>query len=144
MDTFKARQLTLPNFPPRSVRIGYFTSLLVAHLSQKLHQHQARFMRITFGNRLSAQSWEVALGDFASPSQRIIGSTSSGDTLEFDLSEVGFADFIILGRLLILIDGLVAKGRKVIVKLPTSEPLRREAVYLDPKLSPETSSDASI
>jgi hypothetical protein len=85
-------------------------------------------MRIAFGNRLSAQSWVRAEADLASePIQR--GDLLRGE-LEVDLSAVGFADFIILGRLLVLIDAFAMAGSPVKVRLPSPQLLEREIPHL--------------
>src|SRR5579859_7354062 len=98
-------------------------------------------MRIAFGNRLSAQSWAAA----AEMLEREIGEALhlvAGDPqLEIDLSEVSFADFTILGRLLILIDSFASRGTEVVVRMPNSDPLDRELPYLNPVPASHRSSD---
>jgi hypothetical protein len=86
-------------------------------------------MRITFGNRLSAQSWsraeDVLAGESLHPKDLL-----RGEGLEVDLSAVGFTDFIILGRLLVLIDAFAMAGSPVKIQLPSPQLLEREISHL--------------
>jgi hypothetical protein len=82
-------------------------------------------MQISFGNRLSAQSWANAETQALNPNNRV-----RGDRLEVDLSAVGFADFVILGRLLVLIDSFASMGSPVQLRLPSPQLLDRESAHL--------------
>lgn len=86
-------------------------------------------MRISFGNRLSAQSWARAEADLAR--QRLSPrDLLRGEGIDVDLSAVGFADFVILGRLLVLIDAFAMAGSPVKVRLPSLQLLEREISHL--------------
>ena len=57
-------------------------------------------MHLTFGNRLSYQSWTRALSDLPlrGDSAESWNTLLENEEIQIDLSNVGFADFIILGR----------------------------------------------
>jgi predicted regulator of Ras-like GTPase activity (Roadblock/LC7/MglB family) len=98
-------------------------------------------MRISFGNRISAQSWDRALAELELTLQESshAGNQSSARPLDFDLSAVGFADFIILGRILILVAGIASTGGAVNVIPPTSALLPQEESLLARPSSVEAS-----
>ena len=54
----------------------------------------------------------------------------AGQQVEVDMSWVGFADFIILGRLLVFISSLVDVASGITVHLPTGDPLPGEEPFL--------------
>jgi hypothetical protein len=85
-------------------------------------------MRISFGNRISAQSWELALSQM--DRQRSTIDSAKNEAVEIDLSAAGFADFIILGRILTLVAGFASAERPVKVLLPTSSALPGEKLPL--------------
>jgi hypothetical protein len=97
-------------------------------------------MRVSFGNRISAQSWDRALAELALAVQASPPGDrqSIGQPLDIDMSAVGFADFIVLGRILILIAGITSVGGAVTVRLPTSVPLPQEELLLARHLSLDT------
>src|SRR6266568_3252819 len=87
------------------------------------------YMKLNFGNRISAQSW--ARVEAALPRQGYLGPHSAvPGELEIDLSAVGFADFVALGRILLLVDDLATHGSTVRVHLPSTQPLERELSHL--------------
>jgi orotate phosphoribosyltransferase len=97
-------------------------------------------MRVSFGNRISAQSWDRALAELALAAQASphVDPQSIEQPLDIDLSAVGFADFVVLGRILILVAGIASVGGAVTVRLPTSAPLPQEELLLARRPSLET------
>lgn len=96
-------------------------------------------VQLNFGNRLSAQSWALGLADLAQ--HNVYPSNGRGsEKLTIDLRAVGYADFIILGRLLTLIDAFASSGQPIDIYLPSSEPLDRELPYL---IAADSSADSS-
>ena len=82
---------------------------------------------LVFGNRLSATSWAQKLRELTTyADQRDVLDLD----LEIDLSTARSADFLILGRLLVLVLALALKGARVSIRMPNSEMLEAEQAYL--------------
>jgi hypothetical protein len=82
-------------------------------------------MELKFENRLNSQSWDAALADLALDRhdwQELVTNAQ----VTIDMSRVGFADFVTLGRLIIFISGLMEAGATVTLQMPTGEPLDGE------------------
>ena len=67
---------------------------------------------LAFGNRLSAAAWvrEVAKLELVAQGATSIGLSSDDESIEIDLSSTRSADFLVLGRLLVLLEVLTARG----------------------------------
>lgn len=94
---------------------------------------------LTFGNRLNAVSWareaaKVELGSLLAPPP---GARSDPGSLEIDLSSCRSADFLILGRLLILLEALAGKGLRIAVRPPSKDTLEVEQAYLENDSGPD-------
>ncbi|GAB1690587.1 hypothetical protein [Krasilnikovia sp. M28-CT-15] len=81
---------------------------------------------LTFGTRLNAQSWATALATL--PNRFSEGSHREGalrnDRVLVDLGEVGYADFVTLGRLLVFVRSVANAGADCSVRLPSVEGLQ--------------------
>ncbi|RZU48792.1 hypothetical protein EV385_0516 [Krasilnikovia cinnamomea] len=81
---------------------------------------------LTFGVRLNDQSWSTALATL--PSRFSESSHREGalrnERVQVDLSEVGYADFVTLGRLLVFVRSVTDAGADCSVRLPSIEGLR--------------------
>ena len=86
---------------------------------------------LAFGTRLSATAWAREVAKLE-PSTRTGPGTSEddGEELEVDLSYARSADFLVLGRLLVLIQALAASGVQILIRMPVKELLEVEQSYL--------------
>src|SRR5690348_15574907 len=81
-------------------------------------------IEMRFGTRLSASSWARALGDV----QQAVGErwrhegALTNEHIFVDLSEVGFADFVTLGHLLIFLHVVTNAGAEFSVSFPQVYP----------------------
>ncbi|MEU6024260.1 hypothetical protein [Micromonospora sp. NPDC047134] len=71
---------------------------------------------LSLGTHLNAQTWAAALA-------RLPDRPLSGERLLIDLTELGFADFVTLGHLLVFVRATVASGAECLVRLPSAEVL---------------------
>lgn len=85
---------------------------------------------LAFGNRISGPSWarEIAKTGLAAQADNT-GALAAG-RVEIDLSYARSADFLVLGRLIMLIRGLTAGGTEVVLRGPTQDLLAAEQDYL--------------
>lgn len=85
---------------------------------------------LNFGIRLNARSWADALnaraGNFADAT--FAPGEFAGQHVVVDLSEVGFADFVTLGHLLIFLRAVTNAGAQFSVVQPRPEPLPHESL----------------
>ena len=56
-------------------------------------------------------------------------ATFATESLHIDLSTIGFADFVILGKLLHLIYAATTVGGNITVRLPTGDPIAGDEEY---------------
>lgn len=76
-------------------------------------------IHLTFGNRLDAISWSRMLAELAPQVVRHrTGAQPFGDAIYIDLSQVGFADFVALGHLLVFSRAAVDAGAEITIRLP--------------------------
>ena len=80
-------------------------------------------MRVDLGSRVNAPAWAVALEGFAA-----VGQTDND--IEIDISKARFADFLVLGRILILTSMLVSTERNVRIRMPNEDLLEEEEDFL--------------
>lgn len=79
-------------------------------------------LTLTFGSRLNVRSWNEALT--ALPASFGSGDADlAGATVKIDLTDAGFADFVTLGNLLVLIDAIVSARAHVVLLLPSGQPV---------------------
>jgi hypothetical protein len=88
---------------------------------------------LAFGNRLSATAWarEVVRIELNPQNVGSSGQANDIESVEFDLSDTRSADFLILGRLLILLELLVTRGARLVIRMPSKDLLETERIYLD-------------
>jgi hypothetical protein len=89
---------------------------------------------LAFGNRINGPAWarEIAKIGLAGWTDTRASNTDDGQ-IEIDLSSARSADFLVLGRLLILIQALYESGAEVVVRMPRKGRLPAEQGYLDNK-----------
>ncbi len=75
---------------------------------------------LTFGTRLNARSWAAAM---AALPGRYGNDSLTGEQVLVDLTELGFADFVTLGHLLVFVRAAVTAGATCTVRLPSAEDL---------------------
>ena len=86
---------------------------------------------LAFGTRLSATAWarEVAKLELDAHA-KVHSSRTNVKEVEFDLSYARSADILVLGRLLVMIQGLRSTGAKIVVRMPSKILLKAEQGYL--------------
>ncbi|MER7460667.1 hypothetical protein [Micromonospora sp. NPDC126480] len=86
---------------------------------------------LNFGIRLNARSWSEALSvhsdEFANAA--FAPDEFVGEHVVVDLSEVGFADFVALGHVLVLLRAVTNAGAQFSVVQPRPEPLPGESLH---------------
>ena len=87
---------------------------------------------LAFGNRLSALAWAQKLKELVAvkATEEGFATIADIDSLEIDLSNARSADFLVLGRLLVLIDRLTSNGAQIILRMPSKGLLESEQAYL--------------
>ena len=87
---------------------------------------------LAFGNRISGPAWarEIAKIGLTAQAETRRRVTDAGQ-IEIDLSSARSADFLVLGRLLVLIQALTENGAGVALRRPSKELLAAEQGYLD-------------
>lgn len=83
---------------------------------------------LAFGNRLTATAWaaEVAKLNLDPRTRTVSRLDHSEEEVEFDLSRARSADFLVLGRLAILIRVLHESGTRVVIRWPEEDPVDDE------------------
>ena len=87
---------------------------------------------LTFGSRLSAPAWAQKLRELATVTagEEEVDATAHNSHIQIDLSNIRSADFMVLGRLLILAHALTRKDINVSIRMPSKELLEAEQNYL--------------
>lgn len=87
---------------------------------------------LTFGNRISGPAWareieKIGLAEWTDTR----ASKTGTEHVTIDLSSARSADFLVLGRLLILIQALYESGAEIVVRMPRRRVLPAEQGFLD-------------
>ena len=95
---------------------------------------------LAFGNRLSSTAWarEVAKIDPRPQHSPCAPEEGTPESIEIDLSGTRSVDFLILGRLLVLLQVFAAKRSEIIIRMPSKDLLDAERSYLQASKSTNT------